>query len=335
MHHAARDLLAWYDRNARALPWRAPPHAPRADPYRVWLSEVMLQQTTVAAVAPRFAAWVARWPTVEALAAADETDVLGAWAGLGYYARARNLHASARAVVTRGGFPDDEAGLRTLPGIGDYTAAAIAAIAFGRVAVPVDANIARVGSRLFAADLPIGELSARLAPIFAERPGDVAQALMDVGSAICTSRAPACLACPLVAHCAATASGEPYRWPARKAKTARPTRRGLAFWLQAGDEVLLVRRPPRGLLGGMAALPTSAWVEAAADPLAEAPVTADWHVLGQRVAHSFTHFHLDLGIARASLAIRPDLPGAWVPVADLAHAGMPTLFAKAARIASC
>ncbi len=332
MRHAAHRLLAWYDAHARALPWRAPPGAPRADAYRVWLSEVMLQQTTVAAVKPRFAAWVERWPTVDALAAAPETEVLAAWAGLGYYARARNLHAAARAVVTRGGFPDDEAGLRALPGIGDYTAAAIAGIAFGRASVPVDANIARVGARLFAADLGPADRRGRLAPLFAERAGDVAQALMDLGSSLCTPRAPACLACPLGDACAAKASGEPMRWPARKMKAARPTRSGLAFWLQANEDVLIVRRPPRGLLGGMAALPTSAWGEAQ-DPLADAPMSADWRVLGERVSHTFSHFHLDLGIARAKVPTRPDLPGEWVAVDDLARAGLPTLFAKAAALA--
>ena len=327
MRHAAHRLLEWYDRHARVLPWRG-----SRDPYRVWLSEVMLQQTTVASVGPRYAAWVERWPSVEALAGAGEADVLGAWAGLGYYARARNLHAAARAVVARGGFPGDAAGWRALPGVGDYTAAAVAAIAYGEVCVPVDANIARVGARLFAADLSPGALRARLAPMFAVRAGDVAQALMDLGSGLCGVRAAECGRCPLRGDCAGAASGEPTRWPARKVKAARPVRRGLAFWLEAERHVLIVRRPPRGLLGGMAALPVSAWGDGG-DALADAPVKADWRVLDERVAHVFTHFHLDLGIARAELRGRVELAGEWVAVGELARAGLPTLFAKAAKIA--
>jgi len=335
MRHAAVRLLAWYDANARTLPWRAAPGVGTAEPYRVWLSEVMLQQTTVAAVTPRFAAWLERWPDVAALAAASEADVCAAWAGLGYYARARNLHAAARAVVAAGRFPDSEAGLRALPGVGDYTAAAIAAIALGAHTVPVDANIARVGARLFAADLAVPMLRARLAPLFAVRPGDVAQALMDLGSTICIPRAPACSACPLVAGCAAAATGDPVRWPARRVKPPKSVRRGLAFWLRSGDDVLIVRRPPRGLLGGMAALPTSAWTDADDDALTDAPVPADWCILPTRVAHAFTHFHLDLGVATANVGARPDLPGEWMAIADLARAGLPTLFAKAAEIARC
>ncbi len=341
MRHAALPatpadrLLAWYDCAARTLPWRAPPGSPAPDPYRVWLSEVMLQQTTVAAVAPRFRAWMERWPTVDSLAAADEADVLGQWAGLGYYARARNLHAAARTVVRLGGFPCDEHGLRALPGVGDYTAAAVAAIAFGCSSVPVDANIARVGARLFAADLGAPQLRARLAPLFAKRAGDVAQALMDLGSGICAPRAPDCAACPLATNCMGRASGEPTRWPARRTRPVRPVRRGLAFWLQAGDDVLLVRRPPRGLLGGMAALPTSRWQDDAEGALAQAPVAANWRVLPKRVAHTFTHFQLDLGVAVAHVAQRPDVAGDWTAIDDLARAGLPTLFSKAAAVARC
>lgn len=335
MRHAARSLLDWYDAHARTLPWRSRARGAPDDPYPVWLSEVMLQQTTVTAVTPRFTAWMARWPTVDALAAADETEVLGQWAGLGYYARARNLHAAARAVVAMGGFPPDEAGLRALPGVGDYTAAAVAAIAFGRVAVPVDANIARVGARLLAQNLSTASLKTQLHPLFADRPGDVAQALMDVGSSICTQRAPTCTVCPLSRDCAAAGAGTPDRWPAPKQKAARPTRRGTAFWLQAGDHVLLVRRPPRGLLGGMASLPTSDWSEAASDPLVQAPVPADWHLIEARVAHAFTHFHLDLGIARARVVLRPAIAGEWVHLSDLPSAGLPTVFAKAAALAQC
>lgn len=333
---SAARLLAWYDANARDLPWRAPPGAAAMDPYRVWLSEVMLQQTTVAAVRPRFEAWVARWPTVDALAAAGEADVLAAWAGLGYYARAQNLVAAARAVVARGGFPRDEAGLRALPGLGEYTAAAVAAIAFGAATMPVDANIARVGARLFADDLPAAALRARMAARFGgARPGDLAQALMDLGSSICTPRVPVCLACPLAPDCAAFASGDPSRWPARKARVERPVRRGIAFWLEADGHVLLVRRPPRGLLGGMLGLPTSGWGEGLLDAVAvaDAPVVAGWRMLGARIAHVFTHFRLDLGVAVARLAERPEVGGEWVPVAELARAGMPTVFARAADLA--
>jgi len=333
---AAAALLAWYDANARKLPWRAPPGKTAMDPYRVWLSEVMLQQTTVAAVRPRFEAWVTRWPTVETLAAASEADVLAAWAGLGYYARARNLVATACAVVARGGFPRDEAGLRALPGLGDYTAAAVAAIAFDQAAMPVDVNIARVGARLFADDLPTTALRARMAARFGDdRPGDIAQALMDLGSSICTPRGPVCLACPLAPECTAFASGDPARWPARKVRAERPTRRGIAFWLEVGGDVLLVRRPPRGLLGGMLALPTSAWGEGLADgaALGDAPVAAGWRMLEARVAHVFTHFRLDLSIAMARLAVRPEIAGEWMPVGELARAGLPTVFAKAVELA--
>ena len=335
MREAAALLLDWYGANARALPWRVPPGGGAADPYRVWLSEVMLQQTTVAAVAPRYAAWLDRWPTVEALATASEAEVCAAWAGLGYYARARNLAAAARAVVASGGFPNDEAALRALPGIGEYTAAAVAAIAFGRASVPIDANIARVGARLFAADLPPAALKAGLAPMFASRAGDVAQALMDVGSAICTPRAPMCGACPLAPACAAAACGTPERWPARKAKLARPVRRGVAFWLECEGAVLTVRRPTRGLLGGMRALPSSAWGETLDDDdaLAAAPAPAAWRIVPTRVAHTFTHFHLDLGIAAARTARRPSLDGEWIAADALDRAGLPTLFRKVAHAA--
>ena len=300
----ADNLLAWYDANARSLPWRSPPGANAADPYRVWLSEVMLQQTTVAAVRPRFAAWVARWPDFASLAAADEADVMAAWAGLGYYARARNLVKCARVVVADHGgeFPRDEATLRTLPGLGDYTAAAIAAIAFGGRAVVVDANVKRVVARLFA--LADGDVRAAADTITPDtRAGDFAQAMMDLGSAICTPRAPSCLSCPLCTECAGFASGDPAAFPARKARATKPQRYGTIFWATRGASVLLIRRPDRGLLGGMRALPTGAWADAPPG-LAGAPVDADWRMHDARVSHVFTHFRLDLGLASADIGAR-------------------------------
>jgi A/G-specific adenine glycosylase len=326
----AGALLAWYDAHARSLPWRAPPGTPPTDPYRVWLSEIMLQQTTVAAVKPYFAHFLARWPDVAALAAADEAKVMSAWAGLGYYARARNLIACARAVADSGGFPDDEEGLRGLPGVGAYTAAAIAAIAFDRRAVVVDANVERVVARLFAVEQPLPQarpqiraLADRITP--AARSGDFAQAMMDLGSSICTTRTPACLACPLSSACAAYASGAPDGFPRKLAKTPKPTRRGTIFWLERDGKVLTVRRPPKGMLGGMRALPTGPWI--ADDPgFSDAPASADWRIVGHG-RHVFTHFALDYAVAAA----KGEGEGEWWPIEDIAQAGLPTLFAKAAE----
>lgn len=314
-------LLGWYDAHARDLPWRAPPGAPAMDPYRVWLSEVMLQQTTVAAVIPYFAAFTARWPTVEALAAAPDADVMQAWAGLGYYARARNLLSCAREVAASG-WPGDEAGLRALPGVGAYTAAAIASIALGQRAIVVDGNIERVMARLFAVDTPIPAARTELrrhadALTPQHRPGDHAQALMDLGATLCTPRQPKCLLCPVQRWCAAFAVGDPATYPRRQAKTVRPVRQGTAWYLVAGGDVLLVRRPPSGLLGGMLGLPDG-----------DAPVTADWQAAGE-VKHVFTHFELRLAVMTAALPARPDLAGEWWAAGDLARAGLPTLFAKA------
>ena len=275
----SRKLLAWYDRAARSLPWRLPPGAAdRPDPYRIWLSEVMLQQTTVAAVGDRFAAFVARWPTVGALAAAPDAEVMAAWAGLGYYARARNLLACARVVARElgGRFPDTEEGLRALPGVGAYTAAAVAAIAFGRRAVVVDGNVERVMARLFAIEIPLPaakprlvELAATLTP--AARAGEHAQALMDLGATICTPKRPACGICPLVADCAARRAGIAAELPRRAAKPAKPVRRGIAYLAVRADGAVLVEtRPANGLLGGMLGLPTSDWTEG--EPVARAPV---------------------------------------------------------------
>jgi A/G-specific adenine glycosylase len=337
---AAPRLLAWYDAHARNLPWRAPPGSVASDPYRVWLSEIMLQQTTVAAVKSYFAEFTRRWPTVEDLAAASDEDVMAAWAGLGYYARARNLVACAREVVASGGtFPNTEAGLRELPGLGAYTAAAVAAIAFGRRAVVVDANVERVVSRLFAVAEPLpGARTAIRCHADAITPelraGDFAQAMMDLGATICTSRAPRCLLCPLSTDCAARKTGEPDRYPVKAAKKARPQRVGRAFWIERGDAVWLVKRAAKGLLGGMRALPDDGW-SARGDGEGEAPLGGDW-VAGGTVAHGFTHFELTLQVQvyRGNEWARLGaFDGEWWPLARIDEAGLPTLFAKAAHLA--
>ena len=331
-------LLAWYDQHARTLPWRAPPGTPARDPYAVWLSEVMLQQTTVAAVSPRYREWLARWPTVEALAAAPDADVMAAWAGLGYYARARNLHATAKAVAALGGFPSTEEELRALPGVGDYTAAAVAAIAFGRRAVVVDANVLRVVARLFAIDRPLPAAPAQIRACAdtitpQERAGDFAQAMMDLGATICTPRSPRCLLCPVRAHCTAFATGAPDAYPVRVPKRPRPQRYGTLFWAERNGHVLLVRRPAKGLLGGTRALPTGPWQEAPPG-LAGAPFAAEWMLTNQVVRHGFTHFALDCALAVAAPGGQMDAApeGEWWPLADLDRAGLPTLFRRAAEV---
>lgn len=328
-------LLAWYDGHARRLPWRARPGEAAADPYRVWLSEVMLQQTTTAAVAPYFARFTDRWPTVEALAAAPEEKVMAAWAGLGYYSRARNLVAAARAVAARGGFPDTEPGLRALPGVGDYTAAAVAAIAFGRRAVVIDANVERVVARLFAIDEPLPGArktirAAADAVTPQHRAGDFAQGLMDLGATICTARDAKCLLCPLTAPCKARAEGDPVRLPVKAAKKAKPQRTGTAFWIERDGNVWLVRRAGRGMLGGMRALPDDGW-SARGDGSGAAPLSGAWIGAGV-VRHGFTHFDLELGVAAYAGEAFPDGEGEWWPVDALDDAGLPTLFAKAARL---
>jgi len=340
----ARDLLGWYDCHARVLPWRIPPGGGHAsinpDPYRVWLSEVMLQQTTVAAVKPYFAKFIALWPNVEALAAAPQEDVMAAWAGLGYYSRARNLARCAREVAARGGFPDSEADLRKLPGVGEYTAAALAAIAFGRRAVVVDANVERVVSRLFAISdpLPTSRKAIKLhtgSITPDKRAGDFAQAMMDLGSGICTARDPKCSQCPLAHYCKAGIGGDPARYPVKPAKQAKPLRQGNAFWIQREGEVLLVRRPisaaGRGMMGGMRALPDDGWA-AAGDGSGHAPMDGQWRAAGL-VRHSFTHFSLELSV-KVYLGPAFDLEGMgqWWPVKQLDNAGLPTLFAKAAQL---
>lgn len=333
------DLLAWYDRNARSLPWRAPPGSPPPDAYRVWLSEVMLQQTTTAAVAPYFAEFTRRWPSVAELAAADDAEVMAAWAGLGYYARARNLLACARAVAERGGiFPDSEAELRQLPGLGQYTAAAVAAIGFGRRAVVVDANVERVVARLFAIDAPLpggkGEIYAAAGRITPDpRAGDFAQAMMDLGATICTARGPRCLLCPLAESCAGRRTGEPERFPVKAPKKAKPDRLGTAWWIAANGQVRLVTRPGSGMLGGMRALPDDGW-SAKGDGTGQPPLAGPWRPLGA-VSHGFTHFNLRLDVRLYLGNEWASLTGAgeWWPLARIADAGLPTLFAKAARLA--
>ena len=278
----------------------------------------MLQQTTVAAVAPRFERFVARWPTIEALAAARDEEVLGEWAGLGYYARARNLIACAREVARRGGFPDSEAELRTLPGIGPYTAAAIAAIAFGRDSTPVDTNVERVVARLGALTDKAAIRASAVAMTPTGQAGDFAQALMDLGASLCRPREPDCQACPLNGHCAAFALGRPEDFPKPRARSARPHRHGIAFWHKRGGDVLLVRRPAKGLLGGMAGLPGPAW------DLEAAP--------GERIAtvrHVFTHFTLDLHVVERRGGEADE--GWWHPLDEIASAGLPTLYRRAVR----
>jgi A/G-specific adenine glycosylase len=308
----AADLLRWYDRHRRILPWRALP-GEVADPYRVWLSEIMLQQTTVVAVKPYFAKFLARFPNVHALAAAEEAEVMAAWAGLGYYARARNLHACARAVAASGGFPRTLEGLRALPGVGPYTAAAIGAIAFDLPVVPVDGNVERVAARLFAITTPlpaakpaIAAAASRLGEAAAARarPSDFAQALFDLGATICTPARPACGLCPWRESCAGRHAGIAEDLPVKAAKPARPVRYGAHFWLRdAAGRVLLRRRPPRGLFGGMTELPGTEWRSAPWTPpeaLRAAPMPAAWQHAGE-VRHGLTHFELRLDVYTATV----------------------------------
>lgn len=336
----ADALLAWYDRHARGLPWRAPPGEPPPDPYRVWLSEVMLQQTTTAAVAPYFREFTRRWPDVKALAHADDAEVMAAWAGLGYYARARNLLACARMVAAEGGrFPDTEEELRKLPGLGAYTAAAVAAIAFERRAVVVDANVERVVARLFAiaTPLPRGRAEIRAAADGVtpdSRSGDFAQAMMDLGATICTTRSPRCMLCPLSSSCAAYREGRTERYPVKAPKAQRPERQGRAFWIERSGAVWLVRRPGKGMLGGMRALPDDGW-NARAHGTGRPPLAGAWRA-GGVVRHIFTHFSLELQLAIYSGGEWDSLHphhGEWWPLTRLEDAGLPTLFAKAARLA--
>ena len=329
---AASALLRWYDSHQRQLPWRAAP-GDCPDPYRVWLSEVMLQQTTVATVRPYFERFTTRWPTLAALAAAEEAEVMAAWAGLGYYARARNLIACARQVADSGAFPDNEEALRGLPGIGRYTAAAISAIAFGRPAVPVDANVERVIARLFAVETPLPKAGAELRQLAGSitpgrRAGDFAQAMMDLGSMVCTPRTPSCMICPLADLCRARGTECPADYPRRAARPPKPRKQAIAYWLENKGEVLLVRRPGNGMLGGMLALPTGSWTEQP-EVGDGAPVATQWFD-GGSVDHVFTHFALSVRLLCGNADARR--PGElWWPADRLEEAGLPTLFAKLAR----
>lgn len=364
-------ISAHYVDNARELPWRVPPalsrHGKRADPYHVWLSEIMLQQTTVAAVKSYFDAFTNRWPTLCDLAEAAEADVLSAWAGLGYYARARNLHKCARQVVEKqdGQFPYKESELLKLPGVGAYTAAAIAAIAFGERAVVVDANIERLMARLWAigTPLPKGKSEIRSA-MDAHTPnqgaGDFAQACMDIGATICTAKKPKCEICPLQNDCRAFAQGKEEDYPVKPPKKAKPVRKGRFFWIEADDHLLLIKRPAKGMLGSMRALPDDRWA-ARQDGDQSPPIAGDWDIHSNVVQHSFTHFSLEVDLAiykDAKIGIngaikndaggdadaRPDVEGnaydggdtlvanpLWWPLEDIKAAGLPTLFAKAVQ----
>ncbi len=337
----AERLLAWYDKHRRVLPWRARPGR-RADPYAVWLSEVMLQQTTVAAVKDFYATFLALWPGVRDLAAAPIEDVMRRWAGLGYYSRARNLHACARLVVERGGrFPDTEAGLRELPGVGPYTAAAIAAIAFDRRAVVVDGNVERVIARLHALEAPIRDCKPEIrrhagARTPDARCGDYAQAMMDLGATICTPRRPACALCPLADGCVARRAGRQDTLPIKAIKPERPLRHGSVFYVRRAGEVLVRTRPDKGLLGGMTEFPGSIW-DAAGDPEGAArPLAAEYVVAPEPVAHGFTHFELLLSVHVADVAAGTPAPAScrWVPEAGLADEALPTLMRKVAAAAS-
>jgi A/G-specific adenine glycosylase len=319
--NAAALLTQHYVDKFRRLPWRSPPGEAAPDPYRVWLSEVMLQQTTVATVVPRFERFVARWPTIEALAAASDEEILSEWAGLGYYARARNLIACARVVARRGGFPTTAAELRQLPGIGAYTAAAVAAIAFGEKAAAVDTNVERVIARFHAIGQPARvEIERLFFGLMPDRPGDFVQAVMDLGATVCRPRNPRCGECPLQSECAGYASGTPETFPHPRAKKARPHRHGVAWWIERDRQLWLVRRPAKGLLGGMAALPGTDWGE-------EPPRALN--ALGT-VRHTFTHFTLDLHVVTRA---EPVGDGWWQKLDRLADAGLPTLYRKAAELA--
>jgi A/G-specific adenine glycosylase len=339
-------LLAWYDVNARKLPWRAPADAP-ASAYQVLLSEFMLQQTTVATVKGRFPEFLARFPDVHALAAADESQVLHAWQGLGYYRRARALHACARAIVERhdGQLPGDEGLLRLLPGIGPYTASALRAILHGAPSVPVDGNVLRIMARLHGVETPLPSAAGRLRDLTARlachhRPGDMAQALMDLGATVCRPRRPACLVCPWRAACRAHLAGIAEQLPRRAPKRTRPVRRGLAFLLARPDGAILFRRrPPGGLLGGLHELPSSPWQEGPLEldrALAHAPPATHWRLHPTTVRHGFTHFVLELALAkaRADGATTADTASGaiWCQTAELDRLALPTVMKKLLRL---
>jgi A/G-specific adenine glycosylase len=332
------DVLAWYDVHRRDLPWRAK-RGETSDPYRVWLSEIMLQQTTVAAVGPYYRKFLERWPDVAALARASQDEVLGAWAGLGYYSRARNLHRAAKIVCEEfgGAFPRRSAELRELPGIGAYTAAAIAAIAFGERAAAMDANAERVIARLLAFEEELPKGRAKLASMAEtlvpeQRPGDFAQALMDLGSNVCLVKNPPCRECPVAVHCRARAMGIAQELPRKAPKRARPLKRGAAFVaFDRQSAVYLVRRPEQGLLGGMLEPPLGKWTEAfpvRAKAVEEAPFVGDWVEKPGFVRHVFTHFVLELQVWAAMFNSRPNGEGTWFTPEQLKSAALPTLMRK-------
>ncbi|MEO0410968.1 MAG: A/G-specific adenine glycosylase [Pseudomonadota bacterium] len=336
---AAGQLLRWYDAHGRELPWRKKGGV-RPNPYHVWLSEIMLQQTTVPAVAPYFAKFLAAFPRLEDLAAADDRLVMEMWAGLGYYARARNLLKCARAVTADygGQFPQTLDALKALPGIGDYTAAAIAAIAFDKPAAVVDGNIERVMTRIYALEdaLPGVKpaVKSKVAAITPEgRPGDFAQAMMDLGATICTPKSPKCLICPWREACTAHAQGREEMFPVKPPKKTKPKRYGTVFWMERGDSVFLIRRPDSGLLGGMLALPSTDWREDGDPGLQEAPMPADWTCLSETVRHVFTHFELTLTVACARLHWSPQTAGEWRAADDALLKALPTVMKKAAKLA--
>jgi A/G-specific adenine glycosylase len=339
----AEALLAWYDVHRRDLPWRAKA-GEAADPYRVWLSEIMLQQTTVVAVAPYYVAFLKRWPDVRALAVASLDEVLGAWAGLGYYSRARNLHRAARMLAKdfSGRFPHSAETLRTLPGVGAYTAAAIAAIVYGERVAAMDANAERVIARLFAVEeaLPkskpkIASMAQQLVP--QERPGDFAQGLMDLGANVCTIKHPLCSECPIALHCRARAMGVAEQLPRKAPKRARPVKRGAAFVAFDGENaVYLVRRPEKGLLGGMLEPPLGKWTEAfpvSAAAIEEAPFMGNWVEKTGFVRHVFTHFVLELQVWVACFKSRPNGEGTWFARHELKGAALPTVMRKVIALA--
>jgi len=341
---AVAALLAWYDRHRRDLPWRASPGEP-ADPYKVWLSEIMLQQTTVTAVKPYFSGFLARWPDVGQLAQASGEEVMRAWAGLGYYSRARNLHACAKIVAgpRNGKFPDTEAGLQDLPGIGPYTAAAVAAIAFGRPAAAIDGNAERVLARLYSIATPLpaakSEIRAKAAAMVpVERPGDFAQALMDLGAMICAPKHPSCGICCLLKFCRGHAWGCPESLPRKAPRRERPLRQGAAFFVRRRDGAVLVRtRPPNGLLGGMTELPGTGWETHfdAAWAASQAPVEASYRKLDKSVSHAFTHFALRLDIYVAEVASGRRAPAGYrfVPDCGLDKEAFPSVMRKIIEVA--
>ena len=333
------NIGAHYVDNARKLPWRSPPGSNLPDPYHVWLSEVMLQQTTVGAVKSYFEKFTRRWPRVQDLARADEADVMAAWAGLGYYARARNLRKCAMHIddELNGIFPQKESELLKLPGVGAYTAAAIAAIAFGQRAVVVDANIERLVARLFAIDTPLPNGKAEIrAAMDAITPrhgaGDFAQACMDIGATICTAKNPKCDICPVRKQCAAFATGDMERFPVKPPKKHKPVRRARFFWIEQQGQLLLTTRPPKGMLGGMRSLPDDEWA-AGIDGHATPPIAGEWEVHGNIVQHSFTHFSLevDLAVYQHEKIVTNSDDNIWWPLDDIAQAGLPTLYAKAVK----